>query len=163
MIRSTILVNRFSKIESEKGEVASEEFAKTLRQSVKKNDFGDLESMLTDQANILNSIFNRAALHAEANLGEYMDASKLYINMALKAQNQCRSTIQTLHEIKNPKHVTIANQANIANQQLVNNGESITHAENSESSKANELMDLSDKTITLETANQPNQTIKVVK
>jgi hypothetical protein len=34
---------------------------------------------------------------------EYVDHLKAYFNIALKAQNQCRMTLETLSEIKNPK------------------------------------------------------------
>jgi len=40
----------------------------------------------------------------------------------LKAQSQCRTTIETLSEMKNPKPVAFVQQANIANEpQQVNN------------------------------------------
>ena len=42
--------------------------------------------------------------------------------MAFKAQSQCRSTLETLAEVKAPRVATFIKQANIANQQQVNNG-----------------------------------------
>ena len=42
--------------------------------------------------------------------------------LALKAQSQCRATLQTLSDVKHPKQATFINQANIAGQQQVNNG-----------------------------------------
>jgi hypothetical protein len=45
------------------------------------------------------------------------------MRLALKAQSQSRSTIETLAEIKNPSHVAFVKQANISNgPQQVNNG-----------------------------------------
>jgi hypothetical protein len=46
-----------------------------------------------------------------------------YLRMGLKAQNQCRMTLETLASLKNPP-VVFARQANINNggQQQVNNG-----------------------------------------
>lgn len=45
------------------------------------------------------------------------------MRIALKAQNQCRATIQTLNEVKNPRSVAYVQQANISNgHQQVNNG-----------------------------------------
>lgn len=56
-------------------------------------------------------------------MGEYLDASERYLRLALKAQNQCRSTLETLAAIKNPP-VVFAKQANInqgnGNQQVNN-------------------------------------------
>jgi hypothetical protein len=54
---------------------------------------------------------------------EYLKQWEAYLRMALKAQNQCRMTLETLATIKNPP-VVYAKQANINNggQQQVNNG-----------------------------------------
>jgi hypothetical protein len=55
---------------------------------------------------------------------------------ALKAQSQCRSTLEALAEIKNPKPVAFVQQANIAHgPQQVNNG---TVAPPAEPSRAGE-------------------------
>jgi hypothetical protein len=55
--------------------------------------------------------------------GGYLDAADRYMRLALKAQSECRVTIETLAEIKNPKPVAFVQQANIANgPQQVNNG-----------------------------------------
>ena len=54
---------------------------------------------------------------------DYMKNMEAFLRMALKAQNQCRMTLETLAKIKNPP-VVFARQANINNggQQQVNNG-----------------------------------------
>ena len=45
-----------------------------------------------------------------------------YLKLALRAQNQCRATAETLAMIKNPPNVSFVGQANIANgPQQVNN------------------------------------------
>ena len=44
------------------------------------------------------------------------------MRLALKAQNQTRATLQTLAELKAPKHIAFVKQANIGNQVQVNNG-----------------------------------------
>ena len=54
--------------------------------------------------------------------GSYFEAGERYFKMAMKAQNQCRMTLETLSTIKNPP-VVYAKQANIAHgPQQVNNG-----------------------------------------
>jgi hypothetical protein len=97
-----------------------------LRQQATTASSGDLkrqEAMLTIQAHTLDTIFNELARRSAANVGEYMDATDRYMRLALKAQSQCRATIETLAEIKNPKPVAFVQQANIANgPQQVNNG-----------------------------------------
>jgi hypothetical protein len=44
------------------------------------------------------------------------------MRLALKAQSNCRSTIEALGELKHPKAVAFVKQANIAHTQQVNNG-----------------------------------------
>ena len=39
----------------------------------------------------------------------------------MKAQGQCRATLETFADIKNPRHVAFVKQANIAQNQQVNN------------------------------------------
>jgi hypothetical protein len=69
----------------------------------------------------LNAIFSELARRAALNMGDYIEASEKYMKLALRAQAQCRATIETLAAIKNPP--VFARQANIANgPQQVNNG-----------------------------------------
>ena len=61
--------------------------------------------------------FSRRALKQE-----YQKNLESFLRMSLKAQNQCRMTLETLATIKNPP-VVFARQANVAQQQQqVNNG-----------------------------------------
>lgn len=87
---------------------------------------GDLlraESLLVTQAQTLDAIFHNLARRSAANLSEYILSAERYMRLALKAQSQCRATLETLVMIKNPPMV-IARQANIAHgPQQVNNGE----------------------------------------
>ena len=81
----------------------------------------------------LNTIFTRLAHRAQSNLDGSFDAADRYMRLALKAQGQCRATLETLAAIKNPPTV-FARQANIAHgPQQVNNGVPFARAENSES------------------------------
>lgn len=89
-------------------------------QQVKDGKLDYLESMLTSQATALNSMFNdlaRRAVQAQ-NLPQY----EAYLRMAFKAQSQCRTTVEAIGELKYPKQSMFIRQANIANQQQVNNG-----------------------------------------
>jgi hypothetical protein len=72
------------------------------------------------QAVALNANFANLALRAQVNVGEYLDAAERYMCLALKAQGQCRATLETLALVKNPP--VFARQRNIANgPQQVNN------------------------------------------
>ena len=84
---------------------------------------GDLkraEAMLYGQAHALQSIFMNFSRRALSQ--DYQKNLESFLRMALKAQNQCRMTLETLATIKNPP-VVFARQANISNgPQQVNNG-----------------------------------------
>ena len=77
------------------------------------------EAMLFGQAHVLQAIFT--SLSRRAINQDYMKNYEIYLRLALKAQGQCRATLETLAAIKNPP--VFARQANIANgPQQVNNG-----------------------------------------
>ena len=106
---------------------------RTLRVSAKKVSEGDnsgLEGMLSAQAMALNSVFINLA--GRANDTNHMQQMETFMRLALKAQNQCRATIDTLAQIKNPRHTVITKQANITNgpQQVNNTLNQITEPEN---------------------------------
>jgi hypothetical protein len=84
-------------------------------------DMSRPEAMLFAQAHSLQTMF--VVLARRANQQTTMNNTEAFMRMALKAQNQCRMTLETLATLKNPP-VVIARQANINNggQQQVNNG-----------------------------------------
>lgn len=85
-------------------------------------DFSRAESMLASQAHTLDAIFNKLARQS-AN-AEYMKNMEAYLKLALKAQSQCRCTVEALAEIKSPKSVAFVRQANFAHgHQQVNNNQ----------------------------------------
>lgn len=108
------------------GELSLTQCVHSLRHTttaVKGGDLSSAEALLTSQAVALNAIFGELSRRAALNMGEYLDATERYLRLALKAQGQCRATLETLAAIKNPP-VVFARQANINNggQQQVNNG-----------------------------------------
>lgn len=81
------------------------------------------ERMLISQSVALNAMFGEMARRAAVNMGEHPDAFDSYMRLALKAQAQCRATLEALAEIQNPRQVAFVRQANIAHgHQQVNNG-----------------------------------------
>ena len=94
--------------------------------NVRNGDLKRVEATLINQAHSLDAIFNNMARRAALNAGEYLGACDTYLRLTLKAQSQCRATLETLAELKCPKHPTFIRQANIANQQQVNNGANAT-------------------------------------
>lgn len=108
--------------------VAGEELAKRCGE-VLSNQTGRMEQMLMAQAHSLDVVFaslaRRAALNIRHGEGRFISAADTYMKLALRAQNQCRMTLETLATIKNPP-VVFAKQANIAHgHQQVNNGDAV--------------------------------------
>lgn len=101
-----------------------------------------VEAMLGGQASALNTMFAELARRGAVNMGEYIGAAETYLKLALKAQSQCRATLETLAAIKNPP-VVFAKQANISHgHQQVNNGEAMPVARADQiESKPNELLE----------------------
>lgn len=93
--------------------------------AIREGDTTSIETTLAAQANALDAIFAHMARRASVNAGEYLGAMETYLKLALRAQSQCRATLETLATIKNPP-VVFAKQANIAHgHQQVNNGEGV--------------------------------------
>ena len=90
-------------------------------QTLWEGDTKRTEAMLFAQAHALQAIFTNLARRATTQ--DYLKNWEAYLRMALKAQNQCRMTLETLATLKNPP-VVFAKQANInhGGQQQVNNG-----------------------------------------
>jgi hypothetical protein len=106
---------------------------------IKKGNMSRPEAMLMSQAHTLDELFNNLIRRASLNMGEYLQASETYFRLALKAQSQCRATLETLSVIKNPP-VIFAKQANISTgNQQINNAILDPLAENNKS-KQNELL-----------------------
>lgn len=81
------------------------------------------ELLLASQAHALDSMFTTLALKAQSNMNAgYINATETYLKLAMKAQNQCRTTLQTLADMKHPHHVQNFHQHNSAHNQQVNNG-----------------------------------------
>lgn len=95
----------------------------TLRDQAAAVQTGDLahaEAMLINQASSLQALFVR--LTERAMEQGHMPNLEGFMRMALRAQSQCRATLETLATIKNPP-IVYAKQANVTTgPQQVNNG-----------------------------------------
>jgi hypothetical protein len=113
--------------------------------AMQKGDLREAETLLVSQANALNVIFAELARRSALVMGERQDASERYLRLALKAQNQCRTTVETLAAMKNPPMI-FAKQANIAHgHQQVNNCDTaaVSHARAGKNKiKQNELLEV---------------------
>ena len=105
-------------------------------EAVNNGDMERPEAMLLCQAHTLDELFNQLAQRAFGQT--HMPHYESFLRLAFKAQAQCRTTLQTLSDIKNPS-IVYAKQANINNgNQQINNG--IPRTENNKS-QHNELLE----------------------
>lgn len=123
------------------------EIMEELRRHNEALNNGDLtvaESMLLNQAQSLQAMFVHYAQKAQQE--DCLAKSQILMTLAFKAQAQSRAALQALADVKFPKQATFIRQANIANQQQVNNAapenNSFARAEkNQESNQSNELLE----------------------
>ena len=71
---------------------------------------GDLamaSKILAAQAITLDSMFAELARRAANNMGEYINAAERYGRLALKAQSNCRATLEALAKLHQPREQTV--------------------------------------------------------
>lgn len=91
-------------------------------EATSSGDLTSQESILAAQIISTNAIYTELALLAHSNLGKGLEVFERLLRLALKAQSNCRATVETLAFIQNPPTL-FAKQANISNgPQQVNNG-----------------------------------------
>jgi hypothetical protein len=119
-IMNTVAISEYARF---LGEVDASGLLNAMTDETKRVRDGDLsyvEAMLLGQATTLQTVFVNLLSKAtsESNLKHW----EAFLRFGLKAQNQCRMTLETLATIKNPP-VVFAKQTNIANgpQQVNNN------------------------------------------
>lgn len=115
---------------------------KSKSKQIKENDLSSIEKILITQIHVLDAIFHNMMLKASNT--EFIAQLQTYSEVALKAQNQCRNTIATLIEMKNPKRATFIKQQNLAINQQVNNNDRPKSSKKSEK-LANELLSIEKK------------------
>ena len=92
---------------------------------IKDGDMSSVEAMLFGQAKVLETMFTSLARRAANQDG--LKQFQVNLTLALKAQAQCRSTLEALAEIKNPRPVQFVKQANMTTgPQQVNNAYAVT-------------------------------------
>ncbi|MCK0510160.1 hypothetical protein [Aromatoleum buckelii] len=93
---------------------------KDQSEAFNRGDMTHAEAMLSSQATALQTLFTRLAERAmEQSTMAHLEG---FMRLALRAQAQCRGTLETLSAIKNPP-VIYAKQANVTTgPQQVNNG-----------------------------------------
>lgn len=131
-----------------KGSFDSVDMAQELRdraKAVQSGDLSQIEAMLITQATALEGIFSKLATMAMRQT--HLPNIEGLLRPALKAQQQCTNTLKVLAEIKQPRQVAFVKQANIANNQQVNNGgtpmaHTLAHAHEENPKQSNELLEV---------------------
>ena len=109
-------------------------------QKVQDGDMQPVEGMLYRQAKTLETIFTSLALRAAKQEG--LKQFQVTLTLALKAQAQCRATLEALAEIKNPRPVQFVKQANMTTgPQQINNGIAAQSPAGSFQSAPNKLLE----------------------
>ena len=89
--------------------------------AIKRGDLDRLEETLVGHAAVLDAIFSQLVGLAITNLGHNVNTVEIFMKLALRAQNQCRATIESLVAMKQPP-AEVIRQTNIAHgHQQVNN------------------------------------------
>lgn len=89
--------------------------------SVLDGDLDEVQSMLMSQAIALQAMF--ADLACQATKQSTVSNKQILTQLALKAQAGSRSTLQALTDIKKPRQIAFVQQANMAHNQQINNGQ----------------------------------------
>lgn len=110
----------FSSVEWSLTECAIE--LKRIGDAVVGGDVSDGERLLAAQASALNWVFASFAQRAAMCVGQDLGRSEAYVRLALRAQGQCRATVESLHDMKHPRQVAFVSQTNLGQNVQVNNG-----------------------------------------
>lgn len=81
-----------------------------LQSVTKSAESGDLalaSRILAAQATTLDSMFTELARRTALNMGDYINAAERYGRLALKAQSNCRATLEALAKLHQPREQTV--------------------------------------------------------
>jgi len=139
---------------------------------VQDGDMRPVEGMLYRQAKTLETMFTSLARRAANQDG--LKQFQVNLTLALKAQAQCRATLEALAEIKNPRPVQFVKQANMTTgPQQVNNSYAGTPSHSGIQSGAGNIQSEQNKLLEADngnyldtraqgTASRVNQTVEAV-
>ncbi|MEQ9379909.1 MAG: hypothetical protein RJP95_03545 [Pirellulales bacterium] len=83
------------------------EFVKDLAEQAKGGDLSLASRILAAQAVTLDTMFTEFAKRAALNIGEHLGAVDSYGRMAMKAQANCRATLDVLAKLHQPREQTV--------------------------------------------------------
>lgn len=86
------------------------DFVGHMQSATTKAESGDLaiaSRLLAAQAITLDNMFTELARRTAANMGEFINAAERYGRLALKAQSNCRATLEALAKLHQPREQTV--------------------------------------------------------
>ena len=86
-------------------------------EQLKNGESGRAESILCSQSHTLDAMFHHLVRRAMVNINEGYAVGREYLKLGMKAQSQCRATVDSLSAMRQP----VIRQTNIAHTQQVNN------------------------------------------
>ena len=98
---------------------------KRIGDAVVGGDVSDCERLLAAQVAALNWVFAAYARRAALCVDQNLDDSETHLRLALRAQGQCRVTVEALHSMKHPRQVAFVSQTNVGQNVQVNNGPAV--------------------------------------
>ena len=81
-------------------------FAKAMGKA-RDGDKAMASDILAAQALALDTMFTDLASRSAANMGQYLNAAERYMRLALKAQANCRATLEALAKLHQPREQTV--------------------------------------------------------
>lgn len=75
--------------------------------NAEEGDLAIASRLLAAQALTLDTMFTELARRTALNMGEYINAAERYGRLALKAQSNCRATLDTLTKLHQPREQTV--------------------------------------------------------
>jgi len=76
-------------------------------QQAMKGDLSLATRVFTSQSFALDALFTEMARRAGLNMGQYPEAADRYMRLALKAQSACRTTLEALAKLHQPREQTV--------------------------------------------------------
>lgn len=135
------------------GEPQLDDFGRAIKDKAELVSGGDLKlasDMLVAQAHSLDAIFAEFARRAALNMGDYLGATETYGRIALKAQANCRATLEALMKLHQPREQTVKHvHVNQGGQAVVADHFHTGVGENGRNVKQSHATDATDKCVAL--------------
>lgn len=92
------------------GQPQLDDFGRAIKAKTEKTRTGDMATaseMLTAQAHSLDAMFTELSRRAIINFGDYPLAAERYARLAFKAQANCRTSLEALARLHQPREQTV--------------------------------------------------------